>query len=125
MKTKLAYFNLIFIVGYFGIEFGLGSTDWILAIGLISTLWYNWETLKRLKGQPSNLNRSNILVGIIVLLFAALMTAEGYHKIIIRDQMNNLTAGLLFLAATQIMLGFSNLLLTAKTINIYWKAKVQ
>ena len=123
MKIKLAYFNLISLVGYFGNEFSHRSVNPILAIGLIITLWYNWETLKRLKGLPSKFNKINILTGLVVLLFSALMTAEGYHKIIIRYQFSNLAEGLIFLAIIEIIIGFSNLLITAKTINIYWKTK--
>jgi|GEM_PF-6960631 len=123
MKIKLAYFNLASIVGYFGFEFSLVSVNPVLSIGLISTLWYNWETLRRLKGLPSKLNRINVLIGVAVLLFAALMTAEGFYKIIIRDQADDFAIGLILLALVEITIGFSNLLITAKTINIYWKTK--
>jgi hypothetical protein len=121
MKIKLAYFNLISLIGYFANELSHGSVNPILAIGLMVTLWYNWETLKRLKGLPGKFNKINILIGAAVLLFSALMTAEGYHKIIIRYQFSNLAEGLIFLALIEIIIGFSNLLITAKTINIYWK----
>jgi len=123
MKIKLVYFNLVSIVGYFGFEFSLVSVNPVLSIGLISTLWYNWETLRRLKGLPSKLNRINVLIGVAVLLFAALMTAEGFYKIIIHNQANDFAIGLILLALVEIIIGFSNLLITAKTINIYWKTK--
>src|SRR6185295_10202570 len=120
MKIKLAYFNLLLIVGYFGIEIVVGSVNFILAIGSIAILWYNWETIKRLKGQPSQLNKINILVGIIVLLFAALVASEGFYKIIL-EQTTNPPNIFLSLVLVQIAVGFLNLLLTAKTIRIYSK----
>ena len=123
MKIKLVYFNLASIVGYFGFEFSLVSVNPVLSIGSISILWYNWETLKRLKGQHSKLNRINVIIGLAVLLFAALMTAEGFYKIIIHDQAHDFATGLILLALVEITIGFSNLLITAKTINIYWKTK--
>jgi hypothetical protein len=123
MKIKLAYFNLVLIVGYFGFEFSLGSVNPVLSIGLITIFWYNWEILKRLKGQPSKLNRINVLIGIVVLLFAALTTAEGFYTIITLKQVSDLMNTLLILGLFQIIIGFSNLLITAKTINIFWKTK--
>ncbi len=125
MKIRLAYFNLVFIVGYFVVELILNSLNTILAIGLVIALWYNWETLKRLNGQRSILNKFNILIGVIVLLFAALVASEGFNKIIIIDQVSNPDTGLLFRALAQIAIGFSNLLITVKTITIYWKTKNQ
>jgi hypothetical protein len=123
MKIKLTYFNLVLLVGYFGIEFSRGSVNPVLSIGLVIALWYNWETSKRLKGLPSTLNKINVLMGVVVLLFAALIASEGFHKIMILDHAGNLAGGLPFLAMAQITLGFSNLLITAKTITIYWKTK--
>lgn len=120
MKVKLAYFNLVLIVGYLGIEIVVGSVDFILAIGSMAILWYNWETLKRLKGQPSQLNKFNILIGVVVLLFAALMTSEGVYKIM-QEQMTNPLGIFLPLGIVEIAIGFSNLLITAKTIRIYSK----
>ena len=125
MKIRLAYFNLTFVVGYFVVELILNSVNLALATGLAIALWYNWETLNRLKGQPSILNRINVLIGVIVLLFAALMASEGFYKIIKLEQASNLAAGLLFRALAQIAIGFSNLLITVKTITIYWKTKKQ
>jgi hypothetical protein len=123
MKIKLAYFNLVFIVGYFGIEISHKPYNFILAIGSVAILWYNWETIKRLKGQPSQLNRINVIIGIVVLLFAALTTAEGFYKIIILKQGSDKANELIILGLAQIIIGFSNLLITAKTINIFWKTK--
>jgi hypothetical protein len=123
MKIKLAYFNIVLIVGYFGFEFSLGSVNPVLSIGLVTTLWYNWETLKRLKGQPSKFNRINVLIGLAVLMFAALTAAEGFYKIIIQQQVSYRVNEFLILGFVQIIIGFSNLLITAKTINIYWKTK--
>ncbi|HEV8512325.1 MAG TPA: hypothetical protein VGQ59_03580 [Cyclobacteriaceae bacterium] len=120
MKIKLAYFNLVLTVGYFGIEIVVGSVNFILAIGSIAILWYNWETIKRLKGQPSQLNKVNILFGVAVLLFSALLTAEGFYKII-QNQATELAMTVLLLGLVQIAIGFGNLLLTAKTIRIYSK----
>src|SRR5689334_3775332 len=125
MKVKLAYFNLVLIVGYFGNKISNRSVDAILIVGLISTVWYNWETLKRLKGQPSQLNKINILIGMVVLLFAALMTANGFHIIMQEQTANpfeNLYSASLFHGVVQIIIGFSNLLLIAKTIRIYSKS---
>ena len=123
MKIRLAYFNLIFVAGYFVIELILSSVNALLASGLVIALWYNWETLKRLKGQASTLNKINILVGVVVLVFAALMASEGFYKIIILEQASNQVVGLLFRAFAQIAIGFANLLITVKTITIYWKTK--
>ena len=64
-------------------------------------------------------------MGVVVLLFAALMASEGFHKIMILDHAGNLAGGLPFFAIAQITIGFSNLLITAKTITIYWKTKAQ
>jgi hypothetical protein len=121
MKIKLGYFNLALIVCYFGIEIVEGSISFILTIGSMSILWYNWETIKRLKGQPSQFNRINIIVGIVVLSFAALTTAEGFYKIM-QEQMSNSFGKILSLGLVEIAIGFSNLLLTAKTIRIYSKS---
>jgi hypothetical protein len=100
------------------------SIDPVLAIGSIATLWYNWETIKRLKRQPSQLNKVNILIGVIVLIFAAIVAANGFYTILQAQTINpfeNLHDASLFLSAVQITIGFSNLLLTAKTIRIYSK----
>jgi len=118
MKIKLAYFNLVLIVGYFGIEIVDGSVNFILAIGSVAILWYNWETIKKLKGQPSQLNKINILIGLIVLSFAALTTSDGFYKIM-QEQTTNPYGMFLSLGIVEIAIGFSNLLLTAKTIRIY------
>src|SRR5215831_10206671 len=114
MKIKLAYINLVLIVGYFGIEISHKSVDPILAIGSIATLWYNWETIKRLKGQPSQLNKVNILIGVVVLLFSAVVAANGFYTIMQAQTTNyfeNLYSASLFLGIVQIIIGFSNLLI--------------
>jgi len=128
MKIKLAYFNIVLIVGYFGIKSFHNPIDSISVIGSIATLWYNWETIKRLKGQPSQLNKANILIGFVVLSFAAVIAANGFYSIMQAPSINpfeNLYSVSLFLGMVQIIIGFSNLLLTAKTINIYWKTKTE
>lgn len=55
--------------------------DYYLIVGFALTIWYNWETLKQLKGQRNKLRKTNYLVGILTILFGLLLLLGGMGMI--------------------------------------------
>ncbi len=135
MKTKLLYANLTFIVCYLGTDFFSTSNFDLISDGsLFFALWYNWEVLKILKGQPSRFRKVNLAVGVMTLLFGTLVVVVTILRFIsvsnwaeatkmkyptIGLDYSNLFTALITLSVIQILLYVSILFTTIITINLF------
>ena len=83
MIKSIAYFNLIVgtILLWTYIKTGPLYYDYYLIIGLGLTIWYNWETLKQLKGQRNSLNKLNFIIGLLTFLFGGLLLLSSLGMI--------------------------------------------
>ena len=92
--------------------------DYYLIVGFALTIWYNWETLKQLKGQRNKLNRLNYIVGLLTILFGLflLLAAAG----MIKEGLNeNSTNAQISIGALYIPFGLTTIFLTLKTLKYY------
>lgn len=88
---------------------------------LIAIVWYNWETLRRMKGLT---NRSNILYfsfAILILLFGVYLAMNGFFRVVLmldtgQDEWIKLA---IVLSVTEILFGASLLLHVVRTIRLY------
>ena len=89
-----------------------------LVAGFGLTIWYNWETIKRLKGQRNNLNRVNYIIGILVILFGVflILGAMAMIKVGFKDNSDRAEVSLGFV---YISFGIATIALTLKTIRYH------
>jgi hypothetical protein len=90
--------------------------DYFLIVGLALTIWYNWWTLKRMMGQKSTFGNLNYVIGILTILFGALLTVgsiamikEGFE-----NEKMHLAMGLLY-----IPLGLTTILFSWTTLKYH------
>ena len=120
MRTTkfLNYFNLIVAVVFLLVYANTIRLhyDYVFIIGLILTVWYNWETLKQIKGQRNRLNVLNYAVGILTILFGVLLTlgSIGLIKEGFQSKKVHLLMGLFY-----IPLGITTVLLSWRTLKYY------
>jgi uncharacterized membrane protein len=93
------------------------NKDYYLIAGLIVTIWYNWETLKQLKGIRNKLNRINYIIGILTLLFGGLLLLVSFAMI--KMSMTEDNRAQLTLAALYIIMAITTIFVTIRTLNIY------
>lgn len=118
-STKLLnHFNLVVAIVLLGTY--LKSIplyyDYFFIAGLFLTIWYNWWTLKRIMGQKSVLGKLNYAIGILTMLFGALLTIwsiamvnEGF-----KNEKIHLIMGLMY-----IPLGFTTILFSWTTLKYH------
>src|SRR5688572_10550752 len=120
MRTTkfLNYFNLIVAVVYLLVYLNSNRLyyDYLFIIGLVLTVWYNWETLKQIRGQRNRLNTLNYGVGISTILFGILLTLGSIGLITegFQSKKVHLLMGLLYTP-----LGITTVLLTWRTLKYY------
>lgn len=121
MTKKLTSLNLIFGIVYLATfpHWYSDLSGQIHGIGFLLTIWYNWATLKRMMGQPSNLNVLNLIVGLLIIFFASLLIDTGVHKIRISQTGGKMAKALIFLALTEIVFGTTILLQTVRTMRLF------
>ncbi len=85
----LAYFNIIYsgLILWTSLTSNSFYQDYLSIILFGITIWYNWETLKQLKGIKNNFNKINYIIGILIIVFSGLfilglllMILNGYSK---------------------------------------------
>lgn len=120
MRTNkfLNYFNLTvgIILLWTYIKSARLHYDYIFIIGVILTIWYNWEMLKQLGGQKNKLNRLNYIVGFLTIAFGILLTLAsiGYIKEGLNGNNLFVVRGLL-----EIPLGITTVLLSSRTLKYF------
>lgn len=115
----IIYFNLTISVVLLGTTIsGPFSMDYYFIFGLCLTIWYNWETLKKIRGQRNGLNKLNFIIGILTLLFGGLIILAGLAMI--KEELDGSgRRGQIVLGAINALLGITTILVTLKTLKIF------
>jgi cobalamin biosynthesis protein CobD/CbiB len=71
--------------------------DQLSALGLIFTIWFNWEALKLINGHKNKLSKFSFAIGLITILFAGLLTVDTILRLIKAIDLKYMLGGLLFL----------------------------
>ncbi len=92
--------------------------DYLLIIGFTLTIWYNWETLKQLKGQKNKLNRLNYAIGVMTIIFGLLLLlgAAGMIKDGLKE---NSTSAKILIGSLYMSFGLVTIFLTLRTLKYY------
>jgi hypothetical protein len=92
--------------------------DYYLIVGFALTIWYNWETLKQLKGQTNKLNRVNWIVGLLTIAFGVLLILAGMGMIK-EGLKENLNKAQISMGALYVPFGLTTIFLTLKTLKYF------
>jgi hypothetical protein len=120
MKTIkfMNYFNLVagIILLWIYIRSSLLYYDHVFIVGIALTIWYNWETLKQLKGQRNRLNRLNYIIGTLTVVFGVFLILVSVAMINegLKDRNTHITMGIFY-----IPLGVTTVLLSLRTLKLY------
>lgn len=84
MIRRLTYFNLIYGIALFAqlgnsISFN-GTGSQVTILGVIITIWYNWESLKVIKEQKKRLGKLGLTLGVLTFLFSALLFVSNLFR---------------------------------------------
>jgi len=119
----LAYFNIIYsllLIWTINSLYSYGI-DYSKYVFTVLNIWYSWETIKQLKGIRNNLNRINLIVGILILIIGGLNILGGLAFFIFKDFSTdkNFLIGLIFLLILYIP-GFA---FVVATLKFYYRNK--
>lgn len=112
------YFNLV--VGIILIWIYVRSIplyyDYFFMVGIAGTIWYNWETLKQLKGQRNRLNKLNYIMGILTIVFGVLLILGSIAMINegLENKNTHVLMGIFYMP-----LGITTIFLSLKTLRLY------
>lgn len=114
----IIYFNLTvgFVLLWIHIKAVGLYFDYFVTVGMILTLWYNWETLKRLKGHRNGLNKLIFIIGILTVLFGVTLLVGSI--LMINDGLKSKTPQIA-MGMVYIPLSLSTIILSLKTLRLY------
>ena len=123
--VKILILNINIVAVLIVMATKLGSNSVVDFVGFILVIWYHWEALKRLKGQPSTLKKVNIAIGALVIVFAIIILAGVIFSVelISSGLISNDTQirALIALKLVNAVLGASIIFAVATTLKLFFQ----
>jgi energy-coupling factor transporter transmembrane protein EcfT len=121
MIRRLTYFNLIYGIALFA-QLGLptGSSSMgnrVIVVGVIIVTWYNWESLKVIKGQKKRLGKLGLVLGILTSLFSSLLLMANVLRLLRSTQIEDMRWALELLSILEIIFAITVM------IQVIWTTK--
>ena len=120
MIRYIIYFNLLcgIVLLLIYIKSPAVYYDYYYIAGGCLAIWYNWETLKQLKGQKSSFITMNFIIGLMTILFGVLLILSSLGKIKYEIENSHDKAGLLTMGI-RMFFGLTIIFLTGLTLRFY------
>jgi hypothetical protein len=90
--------------------------DYSFMAGMVLIIWYNWETLKRLKGERNKLNQITFVVGVLTIVFAVGLILSSIA--LINEGLKNAKTQVV-MGAIYIPVGLTTIFLSVNTLKLY------
>jgi hypothetical protein len=123
MIRRLTYFNLIYGIALFAqlgnsISFN-GTSSQVTILGVIITIWYNWESLKVIKEQKKRLGKLGLTLGVLTFLFSALLFISNLFRMQRSVNIEDMRWAILLLSILEIIFTITVMIQVIWTVKKY------
>lgn len=123
MIRRLTYFNLIYGIALFAqlgnsISFN-GTGSQVTILGVIITIWYNWESLKVIKEQKKRLGKLGLTLGVLTFLFSALLFVSNLFRMQRSVNIEDMRWAILLLSILEIIFTITVMIQVICTVKKY------
>jgi hypothetical protein len=121
MTKQLTYFNLLFAISYLIIliKFPGHNNIQLEVTGHLLIIWYNWDILKRLKGQKTKLQQVKFIVGLLIIPFAGLIIVSSLYRVFLVIELDKMISAAIFLSLVEATFGTTLIIQLSKTLKYY------